>query len=241
MSLTSSQRQSAPLRLRVRFRMSRLLRRLRDRAGSPDVAPEPLLHPEPIIQVCWSRTYGIRGVLASHSWVLYKRRDAPSWERLDAIRAGVAQGLPSLRHNFRPPRFRWGGHRPRVLVELRGPAADLAIDGLERMARGYPHAFRYWGWPGPNCNSFTAALLRAVPSLRAEMPALAIGKDFLPRGGWLARAPSDTGYTLSLYGVLALTVARAEGLEVSVLGLVFGVDPLDLALKLPLLGRVGWR
>ena len=31
-----------------------------------------------------------------------------------------------------------------------------------------------------------------------------------------------------------------EGVELNVLGLTFGVDPLDLSLKLPMAGRFGW-
>jgi hypothetical protein len=31
-----------------------------------------------------------------------------------------------------------------------------------------------------------------------------------------------------------------EGLEVNVLGATLGVDPADLALKVPMAGRIGW-
>jgi hypothetical protein len=33
-------------------------------------------------------------------------------------------------------------------------------------------------WPGPNSNTFTAAVLRAVPELAILLPPNAIGKDF---------------------------------------------------------------
>jgi hypothetical protein len=39
--------------------------------------------------------------------------------------------------------------------------------------------------------------------------------------------------------VLGATLAVEEGLEVNILGLTFGLDPLDLAIKLPGLGRIG--
>lgn len=224
---------------RRRAGLDRLLRAWRDRSAAPDVAPDPITHPEAMIQVCYCRTYGIRGLVAVHSWVLHKRPAAPIWERLEAI--GVREGQTALRRNFRPPRFRWGGNRPRVLVELRGAAADRAIDRMEALLASYPHERHYWGWPGPNCNSLTAAVVRSVPELRTELPALAIGKDFLPGGAVFARAPSGTGFQLSLWGLLGLTVARAEGLEINVLGLVVGVDPLDLAIKLPGIGRIGRR
>ena len=31
-----------------------------------------------------------------------------------------------------------------------------------------------------------------------------------------------------------------EGLELNLLGLTFGIDPLQLSLKLPMVGRIGW-
>jgi hypothetical protein len=38
-----------------------------------------------------------------------------------------------------------------------------------------------------------------------------------------------------------LLVARQEGLEVNLLGLGFGIDPLGPALKLPFIGRIGFN
>jgi hypothetical protein len=83
-----------------------------------------------------------------------------------------------------------------------------------------------------------AHVLRAAPELRADLPATAIGKDYL---AWppVAVAPSGTGFQVSLLGVLGVLVGVEEGLEVNVLGLTFGIDPLDLAIELPLAGRVG--
>ena len=40
-------------------------------------------------------------------------------------------------------------------------------------------------------------------------------------------------------GLFALTLSGVEGLEVNLLGLTFGINPFDPALKLPLLGRLG--
>ena len=239
MSLALALSRIAAVRPRRRSSFARLFRRRRDRASAPDVAPDPRLNTEAIIQICYSRTYGIRGLVAVHCWVLYKRAGAPLWDRLEAI--GVREGQPSVRRNFRPPRFRWGGNRPRILIELRGATAERALTKLEAELLRYPHERHYWGWPGPNCNSFVAALIRAIPELRCEMPALALGKDFLPGGRLVARAPSNTGLQVSLWGLLGVTLARAEGLELNLAGFVLGVDPLDLAIKLPGIGRLGWR
>jgi hypothetical protein len=71
------------------------------------------------------------------------------------------------------------------------------------------------------------------------MPALAVGKDYLGNGGLLGRTPSGSGFQLSLLGLLGLSIGRVEGLEIHLLGLTIGIDPLGLALKLPGIGRLG--
>ena len=39
--------------------------------------------------------------------------------------------------------------------------------------------------------------------------------------------------------VLDDAASRVDGLEVNLLGLNFGINPFDLSLKLPLVGRIG--
>ena len=74
--------------------------------------------------------------------------------------------------------------------------------------------------------------------MRLTLPSTAIGKDFL--GGQLAaRTPSGTGLQVSLGGLLGIAVGVEEGLEVNLLGLVIGIDPKRLAIKLPGLGQLG--
>ena len=78
-----------------------------------------------------------------------------------------------------------------------------------------------------------------MPALGLELPPTAIGKDYLNNGSLFAPTPSGTGYQVSLFGLLGLSMAREEGLEINLLGLTFGLDPLDFALKLPGIGRLG--
>ena len=44
----------------------------------------------------------------------------------------------------------------------------------------------------------------------------------------------------SLYGLAGVVAGPAEGIEVSLLGLVFGGHVWPPAIKLPIIGRVGW-
>ena len=78
-------------------------------------------------------------------------------------------------------------------------------------------------WPGPNSNTFIAAVLRAVPELATTLPPNAIGKDF--RDGFYAGlTDSGTGVELSLFGVVGIKAGWVEGIELNMLGLVAGLD-----------------
>ena len=77
-----------------------------------------------------------------------------------------------------------------------------------------------------------------MPELRLDLPPTAIGKDY-SGAKLIGTAPSGRGLQLTLYGLFGLTASPVEGLEVNVLGLTLGVNPFDLSLKLPVLGRVG--
>ena len=54
------------------------------------------------------------------------------------------------------------------------------------------------------------------------------------------RTPSGTGLRLTLGGYAGVTLGWVEGIEISLMGLVAGLDLRRPALKLPGLGRIGW-
>ena len=72
-----------------------------------------------------------------------------------------------------------------------------------------------------------------MPELGLEMPATAVGKDYLGSGVTWAATPSGTGWQVSLGGYLGLAFGRKEGVEIHVLGTTIGIDPQDLGVKLP--------
>lgn len=213
----------------------------RARWDSAGLAPSPAEHPEAIVQVYAARTWGWKGALAVHSWVAFKRADADSYDRYEVVGWGVGSGAPSVRRNLRAPDGRWAGNEPVLLAELRGPEAAAAIPKLEDAIVRYPYADAYVTWPGPNSNTFTAWLAREVPELRVTLPSTAIGKDFLAGGQLAAWAPSGTGFQLSFAGLMGVTLAMEEGLELNLLGLVIGVAPKRLAVKVPGIGELGPR
>jgi hypothetical protein len=70
-----------------------------------------------------------------------------------------------------------------------------------------------------------------VPELGLDLPSNAVGKDFLPGGSLFARAPSGSGFQVSLYGLAGVLLAVGEGFELNVLGLNIGMFAPDSALE----------
>jgi hypothetical protein len=140
--------------------------------------------------------------------------------------------------DVRAPDAEWYGAAPQVIRELSGAQAEAVIAKLPKAIASYPYAGTYSVWPGPNSNTFIAHLGREIPELRLAMPSNAIGKDYLPAGHILARAPSGTGYQVSLSGLLGVLAGSEEGIEINLLGLVTGIDLRHPALKLPGIGRI---
>ncbi len=177
-----------------------------------------------------------KGIFSVHSWVVFKRENAPNWTRYDV----VGWGNP-LRTNNWPPDGRWYGNTPVIIADVSGAEAEKIIPRIEAVAKGYAYAGAgdYRIWPGPNSNSFTAAVLRAVPELGVTLPPNAVGRDF--RDGFYAgRTDSGTGFELNLNGYAGIKLGWVEGIEVNLLGLVAGLDLQHPALKLPGFGRVGF-
>ncbi len=203
------------------------------------LAPDPATHPEAIVQVYASRAFSWRGAFAVHTWLAAKPKAADAYTRYEVIgwNAGRGQSLISV-SSARAADAEWFGSAPRLIDELRGADAEAVIAKLPRVIASYPYASVYNLWPGPNSNTFIAYLGREIPELQLAMPSTAIGKDYLPGGEIFARTPSGTGYQFSLAGVFGASVGRAEGIELNLLGLVFGLDLRRPALKLPGIGRV---
>jgi hypothetical protein len=202
------------------------------------LAPDPATTPEAVVQVYGARTWGWRGSFGVHTWVAVKPANAPAYTVYEVIgwRLRWADNVVAIHQ--RAADARWYGNTPELYAQKRGEAAEKLIPRIDAAARAYPYANEYHAWPGPNSNTFTAWITRAVPELDVDLPPTAIGKDYLG-SGIIAAAPSGHGVQLSLGGMFALTASGVEGLELNLLGLTFGINPFDPSLKLPMLGRLG--
>ncbi|ROO25340.1 hypothetical protein SAOR_12355 [Salinisphaera orenii MK-B5] len=202
--------------------------------SSAGLAPAPAHTPEAVVQVYAARTFSWRGLFAVHTWVATKPAGATTYTAHHV----TAWSHPALSSREGAPDRRWAGALPRLLLDLRGGVAERAIDHINKAMPEYPFS-EYRIWPGPNSNTFTAWLVRKVPELNVELPATAIGKDYLD-DTLIAPAPSASGYQLSLHGALGVLAAWDEGIEINLFGLVWGIDPADLAIKWPGVGRLGF-
>ena len=203
---------------------------------SVGLAPDAALVKEAIVQVYGARAVGAKGYFGVHTWIAVKPSDAPAWTVYEVIgwRLRWADSVVAVRN--KPPDARWFGALPELYAEKRGAGVDRLIERIAKAAHDYPYANEYTVWPGPNSNTFTAWISRAVPELEIDLPATAIGKDYLG-SSIFAAAPSGTGLQVSLGGLLGLAASSVDGLELNVLGLNFGVSANGV--KLPIVGRIG--
>jgi hypothetical protein len=202
------------------------------------LAPDPSSHREAIVQVYAARVIGWRGVFGVHTWIAVKPAAAKQYTVYEIIGWRLRWQDTALAVRHRAPDARWFGSVPELIAEKRGPGAETLIPRIDAAARSYPWAGEYTMWPGPNSNTFTAWVLRTVPELEADLPPTAIGKDYTGKK-LLTTAPSGRGFLFSVFGLAGITASGVEGLEINLLGLSFGVNPFDPALKLPLIGRIG--
>jgi hypothetical protein len=177
-----------------------------------------------------------KGVFAVHSWVVLKQEGAATWTRYDV----VGWGNP-VRTNGWAADGRWYGNMPTAIADVSGAEAEALIPKVEQAVQDYAYgkAGDYRIWPGPNSNSFTAAVLRAVPVLGAMLPSTAVGRDFRP-GFYAGLTDSGTGVEVNLWGYAGFKIGWVEGVELNLLGLVAGFDVRHPGIKLPGFGRIGF-
>lgn len=208
--------------------------------SSAGLAPLPAVEKEAVVQVYAARTYSWRGAFAVHTWIAVKPQNAEKYTIYQVIGWYLRRGIPAVSISNDVPDRKWYGSQPWLVGELRGEKAQKAIPEIEKAVADYPYAREYRAWPGPNSNTFVSYVIRQVPQMEFDLPPLAIGKDWLVGNKFLATSESKSGIQLSLFGVLGITLGWYEGIEINILGLNFGIDIRHPAVKLPLVGRIGF-
>jgi len=205
---------------------------------SVNLAPKPHTTQDAIIHVYAARAFNWRGIFAVHTWIAFKYQNAPHYEVLQVVGWRKYRGLPPLLKETDIPDRAWYGQKPKIILEIRGKKAEKLIPKIMKASDEYPYQ-GYQIWPGPNSNTFTALVGRKVKELGLTMPANAIGKDYLGSYQFFSRAPSGTGYQISLWGIFGILVAFHEGFEINFLSFIFGISPRYLVVKIPCVGDFG--
>ena len=94
-------------------------------------APDPATHPEAIVQVYASRTFGWRGAFAVHTWLAAKPAGADRYDRYEVIGWNLRYGHTAVSiSDARAPDAEWFGSPPIVVREVRGSDAEAVIAKL---------------------------------------------------------------------------------------------------------------
>jgi hypothetical protein len=186
------------------------------------------------IYVFTARTGGLKGALATHSWLVLKPLGASSYDRYDV----VGWGSP-VRKNAYDADGHWYSNTPEISYQVVGLKAHELLPQVERAIAYYRWQKHgdYTLWPGPNSNTFVANVLQQVPSLSAFTPTTAVGRDFPADGKWIGRR-KDGAVFATLGGYLGLVFGGGVGLEVNFLGLVAGINPNARQVLIPTFGAV---
>jgi len=199
------------------------------------LAPDPAEHREAVVQVYGARTMGVKGIFGIHTWIAVKPTGAPSYTVYEIIGWRLRWSDSALVVRERQPDAPWFGAPVELYADKRGPGVDELIRRIDKAVHEYPYSRTYTLWPGPNSNTFTAWIARQVPELEVDLPATAVGKDYMG-STVLSAAPSGSGFQVTLAGLLGFAAGPVDGFELNVLGLNFGVN--HSGIKLPLVGRL---
>ena len=174
---------------------------------SAGLLPSAKDHLEPIVRVYAARTVSWRGVVAVHSWIVVKETAAAQFDRFDY----TAWGGP-IRVNAFVADGRWFGSVPETIFAADGEEAAKLIPLIRSAIAEYPlsRLGDYRVWPGPNSNTFVAAIIDAVPGLTATLPPTAIGKDYPHDGRWFALTRDEVFACLLVDMWVSLLVGQKE-------------------------------
>ncbi len=206
---------------------------------SAGIAPLPNKEKEAVVQIYAAKAFNWRGKFSLHTWMATKEKDAASYQVFQVLMWGGYYGdsVVVIQQDI-PDRY-WFDERPKILFSAKGQKAEEMIPKIYEAVKSYPYPKFYRAYPGPNSNSFISHVMRLVSGFGVELPSNAIGKDWIHDANFFGITESRTGVQFSFYGMFGLTIGIAEGIEINLIGLTYGIDFLRPAIKLPILGRIG--
>jgi len=145
---------------------------------SAEIAPDPAVTNEAVLQVYGAKAWGWRGWFAIHTWIAAKHTGATAYTVYDVVGWRLHHNQSAVRIGQDIPDRYWYGERPRIIKEYRGKGVDELINEVDEAARAYPWPTTYRAFPGPNSNTFTGWIAREVPELKLKLPFAAIGSGY---------------------------------------------------------------
>lgn len=209
--------------------------------SSAGIAPAPEIEKQAIVHIYGARTINWRGYFSLHCWIATKEKNADHYVTYHVMGFRLYRTGTSVVVQPDIPDRRWFGAEPQLISELIGEKAETAIPKIKALVESYPNAKVYRAWPGPNSNTFVSHIIRNVSEMGVELPSNAIGKDWIDDGDLFGFSESGTGVQFSTLGAFGFTLGLAEGVELNLLGLSFGLDLWRPAIKLPFVGRLGFK
>ncbi|EQC43983.1 DUF3750 domain-containing protein [Bacteriovorax sp. Seq25_V] len=207
---------------------------------SANIATPAKEQKEDIFQIYYARAFAWRGYFGTHPWVAWKLKEDTAYTVAQVTSWNIRATGSAINVEKQLPDRKWYDNEPTLLFESTGGDARLIVAEVKKLIKQYPFKDRYVLWPGPNSNTFVSYLIRNIKEIDTELPANAIGKDYLGPNTFWGESQSNTGYQLSFFGLFGATAAKNEGIEINLLGLNFGIDFWRPALKLPFIGRLGF-
>ncbi|MCR9204882.1 MAG: DUF3750 domain-containing protein [Halobacteriovoraceae bacterium] len=207
---------------------------------SAGIAPLASELKEDIVLIYYARAFSWRGYFGIHPWISFKEKEAKQYKVAQVTSWNIRREGNAISYKTDLPDRLWYDSQPTLLFEARGEKASAIIKKLKKLFKDYPFKDHYRVYPGPNSNTFISHIIRNIDEIDCELPATAIGKDYFGTSTFVSNTPSNTGFTLSAFGILGLTLGLYEGVEVNLFGLSFGLDLYYPAIKLPFIGRLGF-
>jgi hypothetical protein len=179
-------------------------------------------------------------LIARHTWFAVRGSGEQRWERWEIWYKDASEtSWGYVARNAQGP-WDWNGAPGPILIhgELRGPQAAAFIECLRDASPRYEHRDFYVFWPGPNSNTYVDAMLSRC-GFPVDLPPTAVGKDWR---GVVGLSPTTRGTGAQIETPFAgVKIGLAEGIEIHLLTLTFGIDFWPPALKVPIgTGRIGF-
>ena len=147
--------------------------------ASAGLAPLPEESKEAVVQVYRAPLWGLRGLVADHTWIAAKKTGASFYIVYEVIGWRKFDKAPVLRAEKDIPDRLWFGNRPALLADIRGEEANRIADKIRQAALEYPYKREYSVLFGPNSNTWTAWTACRIPELNLKLSRRAVGKNYV--------------------------------------------------------------